>query len=145
MASCKKAIKKFAKENGFKQPLFCHLNMAKSHCKDGIEGIKNGMLRSIASALKIDQQEKRLSVFEQEFKKKTLVLVLDEIDMLFKTNKEKAATWFKTLVDWAEDKTMRFSMIGISNTNRVNDTEVDFIRELGHVSNSNGLILASAE
>ena len=117
--------------------------MAKSHCKDGIEGIKNGMLRSIAGALKIDRQEKRLSVFKRELKKKTLVLVLDEIDMLFKTNKKQAATWFKTLVEWAEDKTMRFSMIGISNS--VNDTEAHLIRKLGHVSNSNGLILNSAE
>ena len=140
MASCEKTIKIFAKENGFKQPLFCHLNMANSHCKDGV---KNGMLRSIAGALKIDRQEKRLSVFKRELKKKTLVLVLDEIDMLFKTNKKQAATWFKTLVEWAEDKTMRFSMIGISNS--VNDTEAHLIRKLGHVSNSNGLILNSAE
>ena len=140
MASCAKAVKKFAKENGFLEPRFCTLNMANSH---GKAGIKNGMLKSIAGALKIDQQQKRLSVFEQEFKKQVLVLVLDEIDMLFKNHQGIAATWFRTLVAWAEDKTMRFSMIGISNC--VNGSDADLVRELGHVSHSNGLILALAE
>jgi len=120
-------VKTFAKKNGFTEPRFCHLNMAGSHCK---AGIMKGMLRSIAGTLKINQQVTKLSVFKQEFKTKVLVLVLDEIDMLFKNHGGIAETWFRTLVDWAEDKTMRFSMIGISNC--VNDSNATRIREIGH-------------
>merc|ERR1712194_921507 len=88
-----------------------------------------GMPKEIAGALEIDKDSK-LNTFEQKFKKKVLVLVLDEIDMLFKSHGGIAETWFKTLVAWAEDKTMCFSMIGISNC--VNDNNATRIRELGH-------------
>jgi hypothetical protein len=52
--------------------------------------------------------------------------------MLFKQHGGIGETWFKTLVSWAEDREMRFSMIGISNC--VNDVDSSRVRELGHVS-----------
>ena len=90
------------------------------------------MLKKIASALEISK-DSALPVFEKQFKKKELILVLDEVDMLFKHHGGIGETWFKTLVEWAEDKEMCFSMIGISYC--VNDVNATRVRELGHVSN----------
>jgi len=87
------------------------------------------MLNRIASALKINK-DSALSTVEKEFKKKVMVLIIEEIDMIFKQQGGINETWFKTLVRWAEDNEMRFSMIGISNC--VNDANATSVRELGH-------------
>ena len=99
------------------------------------------MLKKIASAIKIDEAA-GLTAFEKQFKKKVLVLVLDEIDMLFKQHGGIGETWFRTLVEWSEDKEMRFSMIGISNC--VNDVNASRVRELGHVSSACGILPSSS-
>lgn len=89
------------------------------------------MLAKISKELKIDK-EADLRTFEAKFKKEVLVLVLDEIDMLFKNHEGKGEDWFKELVRWAEDKELKFSMIGISNC--VNDDSANRVRDFGHVS-----------
>ena len=113
-------MKKWAKHNGYDKPKFCVINMASSqtsasNCKDGI---MRTMLKKIATSIEVDKQAK-LSVFEKKFKKQVLVLILDEVDMLFKEHGGMGETWFRTLIEWAESKVLRFSMIGISNC--VND------------------------
>ena len=89
------------------------------------------MLKSIATGLQIANDEP-IEKFEKLMSKRVVVLIVDEIDMLFKQNEGVGETWFKTLVSWAEDRDMRFSMIGISNC--VNDNDSTRVRELGHVS-----------
>jgi Cdc6-like AAA superfamily ATPase len=89
------------------------------------------MLKKIAKGLNIANDEP-LGKFEKLMMKKVVVLIVDEIDMLFKQHGGIGETWFKTLISWAEDKEMRFSMIGISNC--VNDIDSARVRELGHVS-----------
>ena len=113
-------MKKWAKHNGYDKPKFCVINMASSqtsasNCKDGI---MRTMLKKIATSIEVDKQAK-LSVFEKKLKKQVLVLILDEVDMLFKEHGGMGETWFRTLIEWAESKVLRFSMIGISNC--VND------------------------
>ena len=83
--------------------------------------------------------ETKLSVFEKKLKKQVLVLILDEVDMLFKEHGGMGETWFRTLIEWAESKVLRFSMIGISNC--VNDDNAVRIREIGHVSSCSSLCL----
>jgi len=131
VTSCSDEMTKWAKCNGYDKPRFCFINMAatSSTCKGGI---MRATLKKIAKSLEIDGASTLLA-FEKQFKNKAVVLVLDEIDMMFKQLGGIAETWFQTLVDWAEDKQMRFSMIGISNC--VNDINATRIRELGHVSN----------
>ena len=133
MTSCAYDMKKWAKHNGYDKPKFCVINMASSqtsasNCKDGI---MRTMLKKIATSIEVDKQAK-LSVFEKKFKKQVLVLILDEVDMLFKEHGGIGETWFRTLVEWAEDKELKFSMIGISNC--VNDGNAIRVREIGHVS-----------
>ena len=94
-------------------------------------GLMKVMLKKIAKALGIDPSSD-ISTIENRLKEKVLILVLDEIDMLFKSHGGIGETWFKTLIGWAEDKELRFSMIGISNC--VHDEYADRVRELGHVS-----------
>eukprot|EP00571_Detonula_confervacea_P013426 CAMPEP_0172305654 /NCGR_PEP_ID=MMETSP1058-20130122/6909_1 /TAXON_ID=83371 /ORGANISM="Detonula confervacea, Strain CCMP 353" /LENGTH=105 /DNA_ID=CAMNT_0013017323 /DNA_START=25 /DNA_END=338 /DNA_ORIENTATION=+ len=83
----------------------------------------------IATAIDINNASAHTE-FEREFKKKVVVLILDEIDMPFKHHKGIGETWFRTLIHWAEDKEMCFSMIGISNC--INDANATRIRELGN-------------
>ena len=79
--SCTNDTKKWATNHGFSEPRFCYINMATSQCTSDL---MKEMKREIAAALDIDKQSKKLRVFEREFKTKVLVLVLDEIDILFK-------------------------------------------------------------
>ena len=130
--SCANEMKKWAKRNGYDKPRFCEINMAKIVTA---AGLMRAMLKKIATVVEIDK-EAPLSTFEKQFKKTTVVLILDEVDMLFKQHAGIGETWFKTLVDWAENKELRFSMIGISNC--VNDVNSERIRELGHVSENVG-------
>ena len=76
------------------------------------------MLKKVAIGLQIASDEP-LEKFERLMRKKVVVLIVDEIDMLFKQHGGVGETWFKMLISWAEDKEMRFSLIGISNC--VND------------------------
>ena len=48
------------------------------------------------------------------FKKRVVVGTLDEIDMLFKRHGRVGETCFRTIIDWAECKEMKSSLIGIS-------------------------------
>ena len=100
------------------------------------------ILKKIASAIDIDKAAE-LQAFEKQFKKKVLVLVLDGIHMPFKHYRGIGETWFRTLVNWSEDKEMRFSMIGISNC--VNDVHANRIRELGHVSCVCGILASRSQ
>ncbi|KAL7553128.1 hypothetical protein ACHAWF_016382 [Thalassiosira exigua] len=124
---CKAEMMSWARRSGYGKPHFCILNMASF--KAGKDGLLKAMLSKLAVALEIAKDSK-LRTFENNFKKKVLVLILDEIDMLFNQHKGIGETWFKTLVSWAEDKEMRFSMIGISNC--VTDRNANIVRELGH-------------
>ena len=92
----------------------------------------NNMLKKMAKELGVDAESAKLSTYEEQLEKKVLVLILDEIDMLFKTHGNIGEAWFRQLVEWAENKELRFSMIGISNC--VNDANATRVRELGHVS-----------
>lgn len=91
-------------------------------------GIMRTMLKKVAIGLQIASDEP-LEKFEQLMRKKVVVLIVDEIDMLFKQHGGVGETVFKMLISWAEDKEMRFSLIGISNC--VNDTNSTRVRELG--------------
>merc|ERR1719356_92721 len=93
------------------------------------DGIMRKMLKKMAGVLEINK-DSSLNTFEKQFKKKCFILILDEVDMLFKSYGGTGGTWFKTLVEWSEDKCLRFSMIGISNC--VNDENANLIRELAH-------------
>ena len=89
------------------------------------------MLKIIAKSLEIDVGSP-FSKFEKQFKKKTLVLVLDEIDMMSRQHGGIAEIMFRTLMDWAEDKQMHFSMIGIYNC--VNEAVTKHVMGMGNVS-----------
>ena len=133
MKSCTDEMKKWAKRNGYDKPRFCEINMA--GISTTAAGLMRAMLKKIATAVEVDK-EADLSTFEKQFKKTTVVLILDEVDMLFKQHAGSGETCFNTLVEWAENKELRFSMIGISNC--INDNNSERIRELGHVSESVG-------
>ena len=128
VASCAGEAKRWAKQNEYETPNICTMNMAKP---SGKGGIMRTMLNQMARPLGLKHGASPTDV-ERKMKKKVLVLVLDEIDMLFRNHGNVAQQWFTTLIDWAEDRELRFSMIGISNS--VNDTNSTKIRELGHVS-----------
>ena len=89
------------------------------------------LLKKIGTSLGVGKLED-VSVLEKHFKKRVVVLVLDEIDMLFKQHGVVGGECFKTLVFWAESKELKISLIGISNC--VNDDNATRVRELGHVS-----------
>jgi Cdc6-like AAA superfamily ATPase len=122
---------KWAKNNNYEKPIICSVNMAASQSSSNVKGgIMRAMLKKISKGLNIENDEP-LAKFEKLMMKRVVVLVVDEIDMLFKQHGGIGETWFKTLVSWAEDKEMRFSLIGISNC--VNDNDSARVRELGHV------------
>ena len=129
--SCADEMKKWAKRYDYDKPRFCEINMAM--ISTTAAGLMRAMLKKIATAVEIDK-EAPLSTFEKQFKKTTVVLILDEVGMLFKQYTGIGETWFKTLVHWAENKEFRFSMIGISNC--INGAIAERIRKLGHVSES---------
>ena len=132
-------MKKWAKKNGYDKPRFCLINMAASQVSSkSKDGVMRAMLKKIATAIEVDK-EAEMSVFEKQFKKKVLVLVLDEVDMLFKEHGGVGEQFFRTLMGWAENQELRFSMIGISNC--VNDTYSQRVRELAHVSALLSIIL----
>lgn len=94
-------------------------------------GIIRALLKKLAPLIEIDK-DADISVFEKYFKKRVVVMVLDEIDMMFKRHGGTGETCLKTLIGWAERTELKFSMIGISNC--VNDSNATRVRELGHVS-----------
>lgn len=87
------------------------------------------MLKSMAKKLQTDNNSE-LAVFKRKISKKGMILVVDEIDMLFKNQGGSGEEWFSTLIEWCEDKDLPFSMIGISNS--VNDVNATKIRDLAH-------------
>ena len=132
VTSCAEEMTKWAKANGYEKPLVCSVNMAASQTSSNSKvGVMRTMLKKIATGLSIANDDP-LVKFESLMMKRVVVLIVDELDMLFKQHGGIGETWFKTLVSWAEDREMRFSMIGISNC--VNDVDSSRVRELGHVS-----------
>ena len=121
-------LAKWAKDSGFAKPCYCHINMA-SHAAMSIDAIKKEMFKSMAKKLEIEKNSSP-TVFLNQFRKKGMILVVDEIDMLFKNQGGSAEEWFSTLIEWCEDKELPFSMIGISNS--VNDINATTIRELSN-------------
>ncbi|KAL9184927.1 hypothetical protein ACHAXT_002704 [Thalassiosira profunda] len=127
--SCEGDMKEWARKNGYDKPIFCRINMAhiSAECRGGL---MSNMLKKMAKELGVDAESAKLSTYEEQLEKKVLVLILDEIDMLFKTHGNIGEAWFRQLVEWAENKELRFSMIGISNC--VNDANATRVREMGH-------------
>lgn len=127
-------MKSWAKNSGYDKPTFCLINMASNQvASNGKGGIMGALLMKLARSLEIDK-DSDISVFEKHFKKRVVVLVLDEIDMLFKQHGGAGETCFRTLIDLAERTELKFSLIGISNC--VNDANAARVRELGHVSST---------
>jgi cell division control protein 6 len=128
VAACSQQLTKWAKDRGFIKPCYCHINMA-SVASMNANGIKKQMLKDMAKRLEIEKNS-TLDTFVEQFKKKGMILVVDEIDMLFKNHGASTEEWFTTLIEWCEDKELPFSMIGISNS--VNDINATKIRELSN-------------
>jgi len=125
VAACLQHLANWAKESGFAKPRSCHINVASM--SNG--AIQTEMLKIMSKKLEIDKSSSP-DVFVKHFQKKGMVLVVDEIDMLFKSHGSSGEEWFSTLIGWCEDKELPFSMIGISNS--VNDRNATKIRELGN-------------
>jgi len=91
--------------------------------------IQKEMFKSMAKELEIDKNSSQ-AVFVRQFRKKGMMFVVDDIDMLFKNHGGSAEEWFSTLIEWCEDKELPFSMIGISSS--VSDINASKIRELSN-------------
>lgn len=132
MSACADDVKKWAKTKGYKKPFLCHINLAAGHSSTKEKGgIVKYIRKKIAQSLEIDQNSSLVEL-EKQFKKKGMILILDEIDMLFKQQRGIGETFLNSLIGLAEDKDLCFSMIGISNC--INDKDAACIREIGHVS-----------
>ncbi|EJK76324.1 hypothetical protein THAOC_01919, partial [Thalassiosira oceanica] len=130
VTGCVTEAKKWAGDNNYDTPHICFVNVGSLMTSSG-NGLHEAMLNKIVASLEIDQKANQKMV-EKQLHRKTLILVLDEIDMMFKKS-HGARSWFSTLISWADDKKMRFSMIGISNC--VNDDNANLVRELAGLSN----------
>jgi len=128
VAACSQQLTKWANDIGVTKPRYCHINMAYA-ASMGTDGIKKHMLKEMAKKLGIEKNTD-LPTFVNQFKAKGMILVVDEIDMLFKNHGGSTEEWFTTLIEWCEDKELPFSMIGISNS--VNDVNATKIRELSN-------------
>lgn len=132
MEACAKNMTKWAKKNGRDKPLFCFINMAAGHSSLGSKGnLMRTTLSKIAKALDMEEGSK-LNNVEKALRKKALVLVVDEVDMLFTSHGGVGETWFKSLISICEDDDVHLSMIGISNS--INDASAARIRNLANVS-----------
>lgn len=130
VTGCVTEAKKWAGENNYDTPYVCFVNAGSIMASSGKDGLKEAMLNKIVTSLEMDHKSNQKMV-EKQLRRKTLILVLDEIDMMFKGS-HSAESWFSTLISWTDDEKMRFSMIGISNC--VNDDNANLVRELAHVS-----------
>jgi hypothetical protein len=129
--TCTDEVKKWANQNGYDKPAFCFINMAaRDTISTGEGGIMRTVLVRLAKSLGIVKNA-TIAEFEKQFKKRVVVLTLDEIDMLFTRQGNIGEQCVRTLVRWAKNKEMKFSLIGISN--RVNDAKAERIRLLGDV------------
>lgn len=133
VTGCVTEAKKWAGENNYDTPHMCFVNVGSVLASSGKDGLKEAMLNKIVASLEIANKSSQQMV-EKQLQRKTLILVLDEIDMMFKKSGGIAQSWFRTLISWADDKKMRFSMIGISNC--VNDENAHLVRDLANVSRS---------
>lgn len=115
--------------NNFNTTYYCFVNIG-TLTSSGKGGIKEAMLNKIVASLNMNCKVEEEAV-KKTLHRKTLILVLDEIDMMLKKT-HGGQSWFKTLISWAESKELRFSMIGISNS--VNDENAQIVREFGNVS-----------
>mmetsp|Transcript_6131 Transcript_6131/g.12636 ORF Transcript_6131/g.12636 Transcript_6131/m.12636 type:complete len:1844 (-) Transcript_6131:84-5615(-) len=128
--ACAKNMTKWAKKNGRDKPLFCFINMAAGHSSLGSKGnLMRTTLSKIAKALDMEEGSK-LNNVEKALRKKALVLVVDEVDMLFTSHGGVGETWFKSLISICEDDDVHLSMIGISNS--INDASAARIRNLAN-------------
>ena len=128
VAACSQLLAKWSKEMGATKPCYCHINMA-SNASKSAGAIQKEMFKRMAKKLEIDQKSSQVD-FMNQFRKKGMILLVDEIDMLFKNHGGSGEEWFSTLIEWCEDKELPFNMIGISNS--VNDKSAKKIRELGN-------------
>mmetsp|Transcript_34260 Transcript_34260/g.70138 ORF Transcript_34260/g.70138 Transcript_34260/m.70138 type:complete len:824 (-) Transcript_34260:418-2889(-) len=126
VAAC---LKEWASDGEFIKPCYCHMNLASNHAFMNTSEIKKQMLKSMAKELEIDKNSSQ-AVFVRQFRKKGMMFVVDDIDMLFKNHGGSAEEWFSTLIEWCEDKELPFSMIGISSS--VSDINASKIRELSN-------------
>jgi hypothetical protein len=76
-------MKVWAKNSGYNTPTFCLINMASNQAvaSNSKGGIMRALFMKLARVLEIGK-ESSFSVFEKHFKKRVVVLVLHEIDML---------------------------------------------------------------
>ena len=81
--SCAVKMKVWAKNSGYNTPTFCLINMASNQAvaSNSKGGIMRALFMKLARVLEIGK-ESSFSVFEKHFKKRVVVLVLHEIDML---------------------------------------------------------------
>lgn len=128
VTTCVQEMKQRAKSHGHARPRICLINVASLNPKGSI---MRAMLMKLAAVVEIDKESK-LSDYANQFRRKAVVLILDEIDMLFAQQGGSGEQMLKTLVQWAHEKDLRFSLIGISNC--VNDINARRIREIGNVS-----------
>ena len=132
MASCADEMMRWARKSGYDKPVFCFINMASVPTSSSCKGdIMKAILDKIGTSLGIGRGQD-VAVLKKHFKKRVVVLILDEIDMLFKQHGVVGGECFKTLVYWAESRELKLSLIGISNS--VNDDNATRVRELGNVS-----------
>ncbi len=123
---------KWAKKNGHDKPVFCFINMAAAHSSLGNKGnLMRSTLSKITRALGMEEGSK-LNHIEKVLRKKVLILIIDEVDMLFTNHGGVGETWFKSLISICEDDEVCLSMIGISNS--INDASAARIRNLANVS-----------
>jgi hypothetical protein len=128
---CKKALElaKESAEEWDKAPTFCRING--SHYqnltkKRALDDVKEAISTSMGQTFS-ENVVKRSKIAE----KSTVVLVIDEIDLLVS---DKSETFLSTLLGWASNEQMAFGIIGISN--HVESSKARRLHSLGGVSTS---------
>mmetsp|Transcript_30959 Transcript_30959/g.61708 ORF Transcript_30959/g.61708 Transcript_30959/m.61708 type:complete len:1422 (-) Transcript_30959:375-4640(-) len=113
---CAEVVTKWANINFHQEPVFCHISMATRHSiLDHKSHLVRSIRRTIALALEIDENS-RLFAIEKELEKQALVLVIDEVDVLFEEYGGIGETLFNNLVNMAEADHPRFTLIAISKS-----------------------------
>ena len=95
------------------------------------DGIMKAMLTYVAKKLGIEE-DPSIHALQKQAKKTSIILIIDEIDMLIKKQGSDGERFFRELVQLANNEHLNFSLIGISNS--VNDDSASRIREIASVS-----------
>lgn len=130
---CAEMVTKWANINFHQEPVFCHISMATRHSiLDHKSHLVRSIRRTIALALEIDENS-RLFAIEKELEKQALILVIDEVDILFEEYGGIGETLFNNLVNMAAADHPRFTLIAISKSK--NDDQCSSpLRDHHHVS-----------